>query len=141
MKEQIYNIFSYPIFLWNKRTLCLHSFKVTLSFIFKKTNAIKTKALHFKISSNKVLHNFFHKVIIRLVFKYFLLFIIQVQICSNYLVQVIDISELNQLERIYRMSIKTLYNLKNLLQWQLKRQISGNYYKMRRIYLSSFCLI
>ena len=36
------------------------------------------------------------------------------------------------------VSIKSLYNFKNLLQRQIKRQISENYYKMRRIYLSFF---
>ena len=40
-----------------------------------------------------------------------------------------------------RVSIKSLYNLKNLLQMQMKRQISGNYYRTRQIYLNSFCLI
>ena len=39
-----------------------------------------------------------------------------------------------------RVSIKSLYNFKNLLQRQMKRQISGNYYKIRRIYLSLFFL-
>ena len=37
---------------------------------------------------------------------------------------------------MHGVSIKFLYNLKNLLQRQMKREISGNYYKMRRIYLS-----
>ena len=33
----------------------------------------------------------------------------------------------------------SLYNFKNLLQrQQMKGQISGNYYKMRRVYLSFF---
>ena len=38
----------------------------------------------------------------------------------------------------YRVFIKSLYNFKNLLQRQMKRQISGNCYKMKRIYLSLF---
>ena len=41
---------------------------------------------------------------------------------------------------IYRVSIKPLYNFKNLLQRQMKKQTSGNYYKMRSICLSFFCL-
>ena len=41
-------------------------------------------------------------------------------------------------ETKYGVSIKSLYNFKNLLHRQMKRQISGNYYKMRRIYLSFF---
>ena len=36
------------------------------------------------------------------------------------------------------VSIKSLYNFKNLLQRQMKRQMSGNYYRMRRVYLSFF---
>ena len=39
------------------------------------------------------------------------------------------------------VSTKSLYNFENLLQRQMKRQISGNYYRMRRIYLSFFRLI
>ena len=35
-------------------------------------------------------------------------------------------------------SVKSLYNFKNLLRRQTKGQISGNYYKMRRIYSSFF---
>ena len=41
----------------------------------------------------------------------------------------------------YRVSIKCLYNFKNLLQRQMKRQTSGNYYKIKRMYLSFFCLV
>ena len=41
----------------------------------------------------------------------------------------------------YRVSIKSLYNFKNLSERRMKRQISGNYYKMRRIHLSSLCTI
>ena len=40
--------------------------------------------------------------------------------------------------REYRVSIKSLYNFKNLLPRQVKIQTSGNYYRMRRTY-SSFC--
>ena len=36
----------------------------------------------------------------------------------------------------YRVSIRYLYNFENLLQRQMKRQTSGNYYKMTRVYLS-----
>ena len=36
------------------------------------------------------------------------------------------------------MSIKCLYNFKNLLQRQMERQMSGNYYEIRRVYLSFF---
>ena len=32
--------------------------------------------------------------------------------------------------QLYRVSIESLYNFKNLLQRQMKRQTSGNYYKM-----------
>ena len=39
---------------------------------------------------------------------------------------------------MYRMSVKSLCNFKNLLQRQMKRQIGGSYYKMWRIYLSFF---
>ena len=39
---------------------------------------------------------------------------------------------------LYRVFIKSLYNFENLSQWQMKRQISGNYYEMRRMYLSLF---
>ena len=39
---------------------------------------------------------------------------------------------------VHRVSIKSLYSFKNLLQRQMKGQITGNYYKMRRIYSSSF---
>ena len=42
---------------------------------------------------------------------------------------------------LYRVSIKSLYNFENLLQRQMKREMSGNYYKMRRIYLSFLCLV
>ena len=38
----------------------------------------------------------------------------------------------------YRLSIKSLYNFKNLLRRQMKRQIRENYYNMRRVYLSYF---
>ena len=38
----------------------------------------------------------------------------------------------------YRASVKSIYNFRNLLQRQVKRQISENYYKMRRIYPSFF---
>ena len=41
---------------------------------------------------------------------------------------------------LYRVSIKSLYNFRNLLRRQMKRQISGNYCKMRRMYLSFFLL-
>ena len=40
--------------------------------------------------------------------------------------------------RRYRVSVKSLYNLKDLLRRQMKGQISGNYYKMTRIHLSFF---
>jgi hypothetical protein len=43
---------------------------------------------------------------------------------------------LDSVASIYRMSIKSLYNLKNLLQRQMRWQISGNYYKMRCMFLS-----
>ena len=39
---------------------------------------------------------------------------------------------------MYRVSINSLYNFENLLQRQIKRQTSGNCYKMRRIYLNFF---
>ena len=42
---------------------------------------------------------------------------------------------------LYRMSIKFLCIFKNLLQRQMKRQISESYYKMRRMYLSFLCTI
>ena len=42
------------------------------------------------------------------------------------------------LRQWYRVSIKSLYNIKNLSQRQIERQISGNYCKMRRIYFSFF---
>ena len=38
----------------------------------------------------------------------------------------------------YRVSTKSPYNFKNLLQKRMKRQIRENYDKMRRIYLSFF---
>ena len=42
---------------------------------------------------------------------------------------------------MYRLSIKSLYNFKNLLQREMKRQIDRNYYKMRRVYSSFFPLV
>ena len=37
---------------------------------------------------------------------------------------------------VYRVSVKSLYNFKNLLQRQTKKQVSENCYEMRRGYLS-----
>ena len=39
---------------------------------------------------------------------------------------------------MHAVSIKSVYNFRNLSQGQMKRQIDENYYKMRRIYLSFF---
>ena len=44
--------------------------------------------------------------------------------------------QLSNDEEIYRVSTKSLYNFQNLLRRQMKRQIGGNYFKMRCIYLS-----
>ena len=41
----------------------------------------------------------------------------------------------------YRVSVMSLYNFENLSQRQMKRQTSGNYYRMRRIYLSFFSAV
>ena len=41
------------------------------------------------------------------------------------------------LQELHRVSMKSLYNFKDLLQRHMKRQTSGNYCKMRRVYLST----
>ena len=51
--------------------------------------------------------------------------------CTKHIKTVLDFCSL-------WVSIKSLYNFKNLLQRQMRGQMSGNYYKIRRIYLSFF---